>query len=123
MITESKDVTGRAGCTVRALANVTGISLGLVNRIATAAGRRKGRKFSSHILIEHAKSLGLRFRKVRMKTRTLARFLREHPRGRYYARKAGHAFAVVDGGTDSGLPSGTRITGAWQYLGYSGIMS
>jgi hypothetical protein len=53
-----------------------------------------------------------------MKTRTLARFLREHPTGRYYARRSGHAFAVMDGMvlTTKAGPR-TRVLDAWQYTG------
>jgi len=123
MITNSKEVTGRAGCTVRALANVTGIPLSLAMCLAVGAGRRKGRRFSSPKLIEYVKSLGLSFRKVRMKPRTLARFLREHPVGRYYVRQASHAFAVVGASVPPGTSLRVRVIEAWEYRGYTGIMS
>lgn len=113
----SKDVTGRAGCTVRALANVTGMTLEMAMMLAVSAGRRKGRRFSSRKLIEHVKSLGLSFRKVRMKPRTLARFLREHPVGRYYVRQATHAFAVVGASVPTGTSLHSRIVAAWEYRG------
>ena len=118
MITESMDVTGRAGCTVRAFAQVTGVSLEWANGIAAAAGRRKGRGFYSWKLIDYAKTVGYKFRKLRMKPRTLARFLREHPAGRYYLVRSRHAFAVVDGNVLTMMVRArTRVLIAWQYIG------
>lgn len=111
----------RADCTVRALATAAGIPYADAEAIALAAGRGLGRRFKSETLIAHAKRRGYIFRKVKGKPRTVARFAKEHPAGRFYTHKSGHAFAMIDGVRSDSFPgrTGCRITGAWEYLGYA----
>lgn len=106
----------RGDCTVRALASVAGISYDLAETIATAAGRKAGCGFKSAKLIEAAKKSGLTFRKVRMAQRTLAKFLREHPTGTFYVRKAGHAFGVKDGVVSDSTKPTALVRDAWQFI-------
>ena len=104
----------RADCTVRALANAAGIAYELAESIADDAGRSAGRGFNSAKLVEQAKKAGFSFRKIRMGTRTLRRFLREHPTGRYYARRRGHAFAILDGQVLGESRMGCLVLDAWR---------
>lgn len=105
----------RADCTVRTLATVASIPYDHADTIATIAGRKAGRGFHSYKLIEAAKLAGFEFRKVRMRPRTLARFLREHPVGLFYVRKAHHAFAVLNGAaTHSRMQC--RVLDAWEFI-------
>lgn len=109
----------RADCTVRALAHVVGIDYAKAESIATEAGRRAGRGFQSAKLIAKAADHGFKFRKLRMGTRTLGKFLREHPQGAFYVRKAGHAFAVIDGVVSDGTSLGVIVKSAWQRVSLS----
>lgn len=104
----------RADCTVRALADSAGIAYELAESIAADAGRESGRRFKSAKLIEEAKRQGIGFRKIRMGSCTLRRFIRNHPDGRYYVRKRGHAFAVIDGTPSGKAGLGVMILDAWQ---------
>ena len=87
----------RGDCTVRALSKVAKITYALAESIAADGGRRPGQGAHSHDVIRAAKARGLSFRKLRCRSKTVARFIREHPVGRYYVRKRQHAFAVVNG--------------------------
>jgi hypothetical protein len=110
----------RADCTVRAFALVAGVGYELAESIAADAGRKPGRGFKSEKLIAEAKALGYSFRKVRMGSRSLAKFLREHPAGRFFARKRGHAFAVIDGATnDKRVTPHSIILDAWEFAAES----
>lgn len=116
---ETQDA-GRLGCTVYALSAVTGCALDAATAIVDETRRpRQWHSATSSKVIEAAKEKGYAFKKLRMKPRTLARFLREHPTGRYYLRKRGHAFAVVDGVVFDRINSGAsvRIKDAWEYVG------
>ena len=104
----------RADCTVRALASVAEITYALAEEIAADAGRKPGRRFKAPLVIEQAKARGIRFRKLRFSGKTLSKFIRQHPTGRYYLRKTGHALAVVDGKPSDGTGLGSIITHAWQ---------
>lgn len=104
----------RADCTVRALAASAGIAYELADSIAADAGRDAGRRFKSRLLIEAAKRQGITFRKIRMGSRTLRKFLREHPIGRFYLRKRGHAFAVINGVPTDSTSLDVIVLDAWQ---------
>ena len=65
-------------------------------------------------LLNRCKQHGILFRKVRMGSRTLRRFLREHPTGSFYLRKRGHALAVIDGQVSDTTPQASIILDAWQ---------
>lgn len=106
----------RADCTVKALALCAGIAYELAESIAADAGRKPGRGFKSVKLIAAAKKHGLSFRKIRMGSRTVRKFLREHPEGRFYCRKVGHAFAVIDGAVSDTTRPGAIVLDAWQVV-------
>lgn len=107
------EMTQRADCTVRALAAAAGIAYELALSIASDAGRRAGGRFNSQKLIDHAKTTGLSFRKLNMRQKTLRRFLLEHPTGKYYCNKRGHAFAIIDGVVSDRTKPGARVLNAW----------
>ena len=51
-----------------------------------------------------------RIERVRMpETVTLAKFLRDFPKGRFVVRKSGHVFAVIDGIQYDSFPNGPRV--------------
>lgn len=104
----------RATCTIKALAGVAGIAYELAHSIADDAGRCNGRRFNSRKLIDQAQQRGIRFRKLRMGSHTLRKFIREHPTGRYFMRKRGHAFAVIDGQVSDHTRIGSIVLDAWE---------
>lgn len=112
---EQRAITGRAGCTVLALAAATGLPLEMANEIAVRAGRGKGRRFKAAKIIEAAKAAGYNVRKIRMKQRTLAKFIREHPAGTFYACKRGHAFVIKDGVVSDKTAASALVRMAWQF--------
>ena len=51
-----------------------------------------------------------RIERVHMpETVTLAKFLRDFPKGRFVVRKSGHVFAVIDGIQYDSFPNGLRV--------------
>ncbi len=108
---------GRAACTVHALSVVSGLSVAQATDVAVKAGTRNGQRFSSSMLIDHAKTNGMHFKKLRFTKKTLRKFIAEHPNGRYYLRKIGHAFAVVNGLVSDQTPHGSIVLAAWEFVG------
>lgn len=106
-----------ADCTVRGFAAAAGISYEDAHAIASDAGREPRRRFSMAKVISVAKRRGFTIRKLRFRVRTLARFMREYPRGRYYVGITGHAFAVVDGVPSERQSPHVRITHAYEVIG------
>lgn len=106
----------RASCTVRALSASTQISYELAGCIASEAGRVAGRRFKSSALIDAAKRKGIRFKKLRFTGKTVRKFIEANPEGRFYARKNGHAFAIIDGQVSDATRAGTIIVDVWQHL-------
>lgn len=106
----------RANCTVKAFASVTEITYTLAEGIAGEAGRIGGRKFKSSLLIEEAKKQGFTFKKLRFAGKTINKFVAQYPDGRFYARKKGHAFSVVDGVVNDKTAMGSIVLDVWQFL-------
>lgn len=107
----------RADCTVRALAAASGLVYEHADLIATAAGRRQGRGFNPAWVLAEAKKRGVLFHKLRFtRRRTLARFINEYPKGRYYVRMRRHCFAVIDGVPSEPQPLGVLINTAWKFV-------
>jgi len=105
----------RADCVVRALAVVADIDYDVADALAAAAGRSAGRGTSLSVQLKMLAAVpGVEFKKPRMGTRSLARFLREHPTGRFYLRKAHHAFGVIDGVVSDRTALGSIVKDAWQ---------
>lgn len=115
MMMERKE---RADCTVSALACVASVPYEWAHEIAKVNGRRGGAAFSAAVMIEAAKANGIKFHKLRFsRRRTLAKFLREYPTGRFYVRTRGHAFAVVDGVVADSTRHSRLVVEAWQFDG------
>ena len=84
-------------CSVNALANTTGMPYSVAHEIASAAGRPKGNGWYPCLILGHAKTYGIRHKRIAQKSLTLRRFVETYPRGKYYVVSTDHAFAVVDG--------------------------
>jgi hypothetical protein len=87
----------RNDCGVVALANAADLSYDWAYEIAKASGRRAGCCSYVDKVAEAARVNGVKLRKLAMRPRTLAKFLRERPEGRYYVRVGHHIVAVVNG--------------------------
>lgn len=109
----------RRNCTVIALAASAGIPYDIAHRIAEQAGRQKNRGFvSSKLLKYYNKHVGkTAFRKSKRSPITVQKFCKRYPTGRYFVRKRGHAFAIVDGVVyDKNEPKPLeRICEAWKF--------
>lgn len=118
MATKENTMRSRADCTVRALVAVTGLDYAVAETVGTAAGRKLGRGFRSASIVAQCQRMGFKFRKLRFtRKRTLERFIREYPKGRYYVQMAHHAFAVIDGAaSEAHLSLGVRVRAAWQLI-------
>lgn len=86
----------RADCAVRALSTVLSIPYYEAHRIAEDGGRKAGCR-ASIVKVANSARRHYRLEKMRGSRRTLRRFCREHPVGRFLVRKSGHAFALIDG--------------------------
>lgn len=87
-----------SNCTVRALANVAEIEFNIADEITIKAGRKRHRGFWPNKIINVAKKhYGMKFRKLKFKQYTIAKFIKKYPKGRYWVVRTGHCFAIVDG--------------------------
>ena len=86
-------------CTVVALSVSTSLPYQECLKIASEAGRKIGKGFRSEKLIEYFnKNSQAQFVPVKLrKPLTIQKFCKKYPKGSFYARKRGHAFAIVDG--------------------------
>lgn len=109
----------KKNCTVLALAYSANISYAEAFELAKQAGREDNRGFRSEKLIAHAnKALeDNRFYKVKRSPITVQKFCKTYPIGRYYVRKKGHAYAIIDGVVyDKEQPRPReRILEAWKF--------
>lgn len=89
-------------CSVRA----TAVALDIPYHIAHAMFEREGREPQRRTKLGVSDRVlkGYRSHRYTRKRPTLARFIREHPEGRYIVRIRGHMFAVIDGGVHDMLP-------------------
>jgi len=86
-------------CTVVALSVSTQMPYTQCLDIAKQAGRKTGKGFRSEKLIDFVnKNSEKIFCKVKLKKpMTIQKFCKKYSKGSFYARKRGHAFAIVDG--------------------------
>ena len=109
-------------CTVTALATVLGVDYGVAFDIAEEAGRKPKRGFKSEILVRYfnkkkAEKAGYKFHYAIRSNITVQKFCKRFPTGRFYVRKKGHAFAIVDGTVfdrSEDVRPLTRIIDAWR---------
>lgn len=122
-VVDNYNVFHKRNCTVVALAATAGLPYDVAHSIAEAAGRKKNRGFNSAKLLKYfnKKRGSTQFKKVKRSTITVQKFCKNYPTGRYYVRKRGHAYAVVDGiVVDQTKPKPReRILEAWKYVGDS----
>lgn len=105
----------RADCTVSALACAAQIDYDRAYAIAKEGGRRASARFHADRLVWSAKANGIVMRKLPLsRQRTLARFAREYPTGRYYVQVAGHCLAVVNGVLADATSPNRRVLRAWR---------
>lgn len=105
----------RADCVVSALAHATGIPYEVAYEIAEDSGRKAGGRAYTDKVVAAAKRHGIALRKVRMGTKTLRKFMRLHPAGRYLVRVRGHALSVVNGIAGDKTPLGSIVRDAWEF--------
>lgn len=115
------DAKHKRNCTVVALAATTGLPYDEAHVIAEKAGRLLNKGFRSEKLIKYFNEKHGRnqFRKVKRTTITVQKFCKKYPKGSYYVRKKGHAYAIIDGTViDRSRPKALeRILEAWQFVG------
>ena len=104
----------RADCVVSALAHATGLPYEVVYEIVAESGRRAGGRAYIDRAVAVAKRHGVALRKVRMGSKTLRKFLRLHPTGRYVVGVRGHALSVIDGEAGDKTRLGCIVREAWQ---------
>lgn len=111
----------KRNCTVIALAATAKIPYMEAYAIAEAAGRKRNKGFNSGKLIKffNKQQGATLFRKVKRSPITAQKFCKNYAEGRYFVRKRGHAYAVVDGIViDTTAPKPReRILEAWKYVG------
>lgn len=120
-VVDNYNTMHKRNCTVVALAAAADLSYDVAHAIAEAAGRKKNKGFNSAKLLKffNKKQGSTQFRKVKRSTITVQKFCKNYSTGRYYVRKRGHAYAVVDGiVVDQTKPKPReRILEAWQFIG------
>lgn len=114
-------------CTIRALALSSGIKYEVAHKIGKDAGRKKRCGFYPEKLLEEAKKSNINFFKIideygdgvrTFQPTTIKEFVKNHPSGRFYCRRRGHAFAVVDGVILDNTRNTPRqiIADAWKFI-------
>lgn len=115
------DTKHKRNCTVVALAAATGLPYDEAHKIAEKAGRLFNKGFRSEKLIKYFNTKHGRnqFRKVKRTAITVQKFCKKYPKGSYYVRKKGHAYAIINGTVvDRSRPKALeRILEAWQFVG------
>jgi hypothetical protein len=106
----------RNDCGVVALANVADLPYDTAYAIAKASGRRARCISYADRVAEAARVAGVRVRKLALRRRTLGRFVRERPVGRYYVRVGHHIVAVVNGTVTDGTKLTRIVTHAYAIL-------
>ena len=105
-------------CTIRALALCANIKYDVAHKVGKDAGRKNRCRFSTVKLIKEAKKNGLKFFQCVRSSVTISKFIQRNPKGRFYCRRSGHAFALVDGVILDTTPNSAyqRITHAWEFV-------
>lgn len=110
----------KKNCTVIALATTANIPYDVAYQIAKEAGRPDNKGFQSCKLIKYfnKKCAPNRFRKFKRSSITVQKFCKKYPVGRFFVRKRGHAYAVVDGVAidKSNIKPLERIVEAWLFI-------
>ena len=102
----------RQDCTVHATSIAAQIPYYQAHDLLARFGRRPrhGIPYISFVRNLREPVGAYRIERVRMpETVTLAKFLRDFPKGRFVVRKSGHVFAVIDGIQYDSFPNGPRV--------------
>jgi len=110
----------KSNCTVVALSAVTELPYKECKAIATTAGRKEGKGFKSADLIDFFNTkINKRFHEVYLEKRlNVKAFCKEYSRGRYYVRKRGHAFSIINGAVHEMYKVSTDrsfVQNAWRF--------
>lgn len=104
----------RADCAVRAVQTALAIPYDDAHAMFKAKGRKDNQatqtKVTTKVLKQRTRRMSYR------KGRTVERFIREHPTGRYIVRKRGHLFSIVDGTVSDDTSRKAIITTYWRVL-------
>jgi hypothetical protein len=114
-------------CTIRALALTASIEYSVAHKIGKDAGRQRRRGFHCQTLLDQAQKSGILFSRIIGRGKdlnlvsapvTIGEFIKNHPTGKFYCRRSGHAFAVVDGIILDNIRNTPRqrITDAWEFI-------
>lgn len=114
-------------CTIRALALTASIEYSVAHKIGKDAGRQRRRGFHCQTLLDQAQKSNISFSKIidrhgdgvrTFQPTTIGEFIQKHSKGRFYCRRSGHAFAVVDGIILDNIRNTPRqrITDAWEFI-------
>lgn len=90
----------RNDCTVHALRACLDDAYGTARHVLKEFGRRHGHGASYltlGLMMDQSEKYRFRAEMVKAVGQTVAEFVRQHPVGRYFVTRRGHAFAVVDG--------------------------
>jgi hypothetical protein len=103
-------------CTIVALSTAAGIPYTEAYRIGKESGRKHGKGFYTHKLMNTARKNGIVYRKIKTEGMTIQKFLQKYPEGRFVVNRRGHAFAVIDGTIYDHLENKPmqRIKGIWK---------
>ena len=102
----------RQDCTVHATSIAAQIPYYQAHDLLARFGRspRHGIRYLSFVRDLRERVGAYRIERVHMpETVTLAKFLRDFPKGRFVVRKSGHVFAVIDGIQYDSLPNSPRV--------------
>ena len=110
----------KSNCTVVALSTVTELPYKECKAIAATAGRKNGKGFRSADLIDFFNTkIDKRFHEVYLEKRlNVKAFCKEYSRGRYYVRKRGHAFSIINGAVHEMYKVSTDrsfVQNAWRF--------
>jgi hypothetical protein len=112
-------VSEKSDCTVRALACALDIPYNEAHAVAKRAGRKRGRRFRTHLMLNQAVRDGILHTKLYPSPGlTLNRAVEQHPRGRFIIRIRNHVLALVDGVIHDMYLSGARcrVRDIWQII-------
>jgi hypothetical protein len=110
----------KRNCTVVALSATTDLPYNECLEIASTAGRKRNKGFRSSDLIDFFNErIAKRFYEICLDSKmNVKTFCKMYPKGRYYVRKRGHAFAIINGTVmDFSSASTPRsfIKNAWRF--------
>lgn len=110
---DSEGIKDKGACSVNALSIVLDIPFTEAQALWAQAGRKRNKGVPT--LLVH-KLPGLKFVPVIRSPKTIAKFVKMFPVGRFFVRKSHHMFAIVDGKVHDWAWQSPRVrlTNAWR---------